>query len=128
LWLLFHIPANVPVLPPEEQKGISFAYYHILNFRDKDSVITGFMRGLQAALQVSQRSLQDWCAMPSPIKPGSSLFRTLVLLRRPGVVLGNVSLRFGKYIDPKPFFGVQVGVCPRPVIHAYQHQYRIQRH
>ena len=113
---------DLPIFAPEVQQRVSMPYHDILDFRNKDRVVARVLRGMQAALQISQRAVQDWSTMLRAFEAGSSLsLRVLVGRARIGIVLRNGALVHLQNIHSKTFPGMQVSVSPRTMIDAHQH-------
>jgi len=92
-------------------------------------MIAGILRGMQAALQVRQRSVQDRGTMFRAIKAGSGLLLGLAMVWTwISVVLGNGALVLGQNIHPETLPGMQMSVSPRAMIDTDQHQQWIKRH
>src|ERR1019366_5817709 len=96
-------------------------------FRDKNRVVAGVLRGMEAAFQVCQRSLQYRSPMASPVEGrpgfGEGLGRAIWV----GIVLGNGCLVFRQHIHSEALLSLQMGVSLRLMIHANQHQLWLQR-
>jgi len=66
--------------------------------------------------------------MHSPVKMRSRFLRMLIVGRGTGVVFRDGPLLLRQDVHPETLPGVQMRVSPRPPIHAYQHEGRVQRH
>ena len=120
---------DLPVGAAEKQQRISLPYDDILDFRNEDRVVSGILRGVQAALEISQRTMQNWGAVLGTIEAGSGfLLGVLMGRRRAGVILGNHALALRQDIHSKPLSRMQVSMGTRPMVDANQDQRGIQRH
>src|SRR5579862_2563279 len=129
LILLPDVPSHLPVLPPKEQQWLTLPHQYVLNFCDKDGVVARRLRRVQTALQVRERPIQHRSAMLRPVKSGSGLgFGALLVALGAREILRNCPLILAEYINPESLLRVQVSVRARRMIHANQHQRRIERH
>jgi len=117
----------VPVLPAEVEQRISFAHDYIFYFGNKDCVVAGILNTVQTALEIGHRAVQNRGAMSGAIEacPGL-LFRVLVSRRGTRVILGDCPLVFGQNVHPETFFGMEMAVRARPMIHADQDEEGIE--
>ena len=126
---LIYFVTDAPVLGLEVEQRFAVAHHNVFDFRNKDGVVTGILRGLQAALKIGKRASQNRSAMRGAIEacPGL-LFRPRRIAVRLRVVFGNRTLLIGEHVDPEPLAGVQMSMSTRLLVHADQHQQRINGH
>ncbi len=94
----------------------------------KNGVIAGRLRANEAALQVCERALKHRRAVRRPFKSARRLFRRADGPRRACVVFRDCLLVAAEHIYPKPLSRVKMSVGSRAMVHANQHQRRIERH
>src|SRR6266536_6532319 len=82
-----HVLSHLPILPLEEQQRLTVPHHNVLDLSNKDSMVPGNLRRVQAALQVRQRSVQNRSPMLGAFKasPGLSL-SILVRALRPRII------------------------------------------
>jgi hypothetical protein len=113
---------DLPIPSPKIQQRIPRPHDDILHFRNKDRMVARVFRGLQAALKISQSSVQDWCAMLRPIEACSRLALGVPVVGiRIGIIFRNNSLILRQNIYSETLPGMQVSVGTRFVIDADKH-------
>ena len=124
----FRRSGKATVLTVKVEQGIPFANNDFFDLRDKDGVVTGVLRGLQFAFEVSEGSVQNGSTVLRAIEAGAGyLFSLVMSARGVGVVLGNTTLVCREDIYSESFFGMQVGVGFGTLVDAYQNQLGIER-
>ena len=71
--------------------------------------------------------LQHGRALRGAIEAGARSFRVLMGLRRACVVFRDGLLIVAQHVHSESLAGVQMSVCPRPVINTNQNQHRVER-
>src|ERR1700739_3440549 len=82
-----NLTSDLPILPAEEQQRITFPHRRVFDFSNKDRMVAGFLRAVQAALEICQSSIQHRRAMASALKASPRPLRVLMGLRGSGVIL-----------------------------------------
>ena len=119
---------NRPVLRPVIEQRIALAHHDFLNLRDEDRVVAGILRRVQSAFEIRQSAVQHRSAMRRAVKARARVpLRVSVILGGSRVVFRDGLLILRQHIHPKPLLGMQVGMSPRAMVHANQHQRRIER-
>ena len=123
-----HLLANLAIFAGKEQQRGAFAHDEFFDFRDKNRVVAGVLRGVQAAFEIRQRAAQYGRAVFRALEFCARFFcRAIVRTRRASVVLGNCALGFGEDVHSEALLGVQVGVGTSFLIDADQHQHGVER-
>src|SRR5947199_7502841 len=60
---LIYFATDAPVPGLEVKQWLSAPHHNIFHFGNKDGVVTGILRGLQAALKIGERASQNRSAM-----------------------------------------------------------------
>src|SRR6266446_1095919 len=117
------------ICPAVIEQRIASAHDYFFDLCNKNRVITGILRAMQPALKIGQSAVQDRSAMGGAIevRPRLPLSMTMVLSRA-RIVLGNDALVLRQHVHSKPLLGMQVSMRPGTMVHANQHQRRIERH
>ena len=121
--------ADFTVLAAKEEQRLSVAHDDLLDLGDEDGVITGILRGVQAAFQICQRAVQNGRAMLGALKARPCFFGgAVVRARRTRIVFRNGALILGEHVHPETLLGVQVSVGAGALIDTHKHQHRIERY
>ena len=118
---------DIAIAAAEIKQRVAIPYLYVLDLRNENRVIAGWLRRMQPAFQVSERPLQDWRAMRRALKAGSRRLRMLMVLRRARIVFGNRLLFAAEHIHAKPLSRLEMGMCPGSVVHTDQHQHGVER-
>ncbi len=111
------------------EQRIASAHHDFLDFRDENGVVARILRAMQPALEVGQSAVEHRSPMGGAIKVRPRLaLGVAMVLGRARVVFGNGPLALGQHIHSKPLLGMQVSVSSGALVHANQHQRRIERH
>ena len=123
-----HALADFAVLAAKEEQRLSIANDDLLDLGDEDGVITGVLRGVQAALQICQRAVQNGRTVPGALKARACFFGGAVMRAcRTRIVFRNGALILCQHVHPETLLGVQVGVGTGALIDTHKHQHRIKR-
>jgi hypothetical protein len=89
------------------QQRLPWAHNHLFHLGDEDGVISGVLRSVQPALQVSERSAQDGRTVLRTLEARTRyLCRPLVCAGRTRIVFRDDSLIFAQNVDPETFPGM----------------------
>ena len=114
--------SDLPILASKIQQRIARPHHDILHFCNENRMVSRILRGVQAALKISQSSVQDWCAMPRPIEACSRLALSVAVVRSwISIVFRNGPLILRQNIYSETLPGMQVSVGTRFVIDADKH-------
>ena len=110
------------------KQRIASAHHYLLNLSNKNCVVAGILRAMQPALEIRQRAIEHRRAVGGAIevRPRLPLGMAMVL-GRARVVFGNDALVLRQHIHSKALPGMQVSVGAGTMVHANQHQRRIER-
>lgn len=126
--LFLNLFPHFSILSAKKQKWISIPHYHLFDLSNKDGMVSGGLRGMQAAFEVRQRSVQDRSSVRCTVKTSASLdLGILNVTLGTGVIFRDPSVVLTQNIDPKTLLGMKMSMRTRRVIHANQYQHGIER-
>ena len=112
----------------KKQQRLTFPHYYIFDFANEDGVISGGLRRMQTAFEISESALQYRSAVRGALEARSGSFGLLMILDRARIVFRNRLLIAPQNVYAEAFPAVQMCVRSSAMIHANQNQHGIERH
>src|SRR5579871_625604 len=120
---------HLAVFPAKKKKRITRIHDYVFDFRNEDRMVASVLGGVEAALEIRQRAVQDRRALGRAVETRSGFgLGAFVRAFGTGVVIGDGALVLTEDVDPKTLLGVEMRVGTGGTVDAEQHQQRIERY